>query len=129
SGAGDPGHERGVFHRVPGPVAAPTEDGVGPVGAEKDADGLEGPGHHGPAASDVDPFLAGITAKERGESEGERDRESGVAEVEVRRMNGHFRILEQRVEPVAVGAGENLRETRGADGAEKGEGAGDEAIQ
>src|SRR5208282_1026597 len=67
SGAGDPGHERSVLNRIPSPVAAPAEHGVGPMGAEKDADGLESPGDHGPAAGDVNPFLAGITAEEGGE--------------------------------------------------------------
>jgi hypothetical protein len=42
--AGEPGHERRVLHRVPGPVAAPAEHLVGPAAAEHDADREEEPG-------------------------------------------------------------------------------------
>ena len=111
------GMQRGVLDRIPSPVAAPAEHGVGPVHAEEDAAGEEEPGHHGPAAGDVDPLLAGIAHHERAEREGERNGEADIAEVEHRRMDDHLGILQERVEPVAVGrnrAGDQ-RERRGGE--------------
>src|ERR1700716_4589916 len=58
--AREPGHERGVLDGVPSPVAAPSQDRIGPVGAEENSAGQKTPGDHGPAAGDVNPFLAGI---------------------------------------------------------------------
>ncbi len=101
-GAGEPGHEGGVFDGVPSPVAAPAEDGVGPVHAEADAAGEEEPGDHGPAAGDADPLFAGVAHHEGAEGEGEGDGEADVAEVEHRRVDDHLGVLEEGVEAVAV---------------------------
>src|SRR5580704_49034 len=108
SGGGNPGKQRSIFHRVPRPVAAPTENRVGPVGAKKNADGLKAPGDHRPAARDVNPFFAGIAAEKRGERESERNRETGVAEVKHRRMDIHLRILKKWSEAFAVGQRSHL---------------------
>ena len=66
-GADQPGHERGIFHRVPEPPAAPAELVVGPPGAQRDADAEEGPGDDGPgrdqraqAASSLPPSKAAM---------------------------------------------------------------------
>ncbi len=107
-GSGEPGHEAGVLDRVPAPVAAPAEDRVGPVRAEKDAAGQKHPGDHGPAAGDGDPLLAGVAHHERPKREGEGNGEADIAEVEHRRMDDHLRILQQGVEAEAVG-GERSR--------------------
>ncbi len=101
-GAGEPGHERGVFDGVPAPVASPAEDGVGPVRAHEDADGEEEPGDHGPAAGDVDPLFAGVAHHQRAEGEGEGDREADVAEVEHRGMHDHLGVLEEGIEACSV---------------------------
>ncbi len=101
-GAGEPGHQAGVFDRVPSPVAAPAQHGVGPVHAEHDAEGEEEPRDHRPAASDVDPLLAGVAHHQCAEREGKGHGEADVAEVEHRRMDGHLGILEQRVQAEAV---------------------------
>ena len=103
-GADEPRHERGVLDRVPSPVAAPSEHGVGPVRAEKNAAGEESPGDHGPAAGDVNPFFAGILHDQRAQREGEGDGESDVAEIEHGRMDDHLGILQKRIEAAAVGA-------------------------
>src|ERR1017187_4712550 len=100
--AGEPGHERGIFHRVPSPVTAPSEDSVSPVRAEEDADGEEAPGHHGPAARNLNPFLAGILHDERAQREGEGNGEADVSQVEHRRMDDHFGILEKWIQPGAI---------------------------
>ena len=54
-GADQPGHERGVFHRVPEPPAAPAQLVVGPPGAEHDADAEEGPGDDASTAATSAP--------------------------------------------------------------------------
>ncbi len=54
-GADQPRHQRRVLDRVPGPVAAPAELGVGPAGAEQQAEAEEGPGDQGEAAGGADP--------------------------------------------------------------------------
>src|SRR5436190_207004 len=51
--AGEPGHQRGVLHWIPAPVASPTQDRIGPVRAQKNSTSKKAPGHHGPAASDL----------------------------------------------------------------------------
>src|ERR1700721_891421 len=57
-GAGEPGHERRIFNRIPSPVAAPTEHGVGPVSPEKNSAGEERPGMGAPAAGKQVALLA-----------------------------------------------------------------------
>ena len=128
-GAGEPGEQRGVFDRVPAPVTAPAEHGVGPVRAENDSHGLKGPGDHGPAASDVNPFFAGIAADKRGEGEGERHAESGVAHIKIGRMDDHLGILEERVEAATIGEGSDLKQSAGAGSGERLERAGDEIVK
>ena len=100
----EPGHERSVLDGVPSPVAAPAENGVGPVGAEEDAAGEESPGDHGPAAGDVDPFFAGILHDQRAQREGEGHGGSDVAQVQHRRMDDHLGILQQGIQAAAIGA-------------------------
>src|SRR5439155_16610490 len=56
SSAGEPGHQRRVLHRIPAPVASPTQDRISPMRAEKNAAGKKAPSHHRPAASDLNPL-------------------------------------------------------------------------
>src|SRR5260370_20101588 len=102
-GGGEPWRQRCIFDGIPPPVSSPAKDGVGPMRAEKNSAGEKSPGNHGPAAGDVDPFLAGIFHDQRSQREGERYGEPHVSEVEHRGMNHYFRILEQRVQAGAVG--------------------------
>ena len=97
--------------------------------AEQNAHALEAPGDHGPAAREVNPFLAGITAEQRGERESERNREAGIAGIKDRRMDDHLRILQQRIEAIAVGAQDPLQGPAGRGRAQYLKGAGDEIIQ
>src|SRR5437899_7312761 len=64
-GARQPRHQRGIFHRVPSPVAAPAEHGIGPMRPEQNASALEAPGDHRPLARDVNPLLTRIAAQQR----------------------------------------------------------------
>jgi hypothetical protein len=101
-GAREPGHEAGVLDRIPAPVAAPTEYGVGPMHAEEDAGSEEQPGHKGPDARDLDPFLAGVAHHECSEREAKGNREAYIAQVKHGGMNHHLRVLEQWIQAVAV---------------------------
>ncbi len=110
--AGEPRHQRSILYRIPSPVAAPTEDGVGPVRAEKDADGQKAPGHHGPAAGDLNPLFAGILHDERSQREGERNGEADVSQIEHGRMDNHLGILQKRIQPGAIGGKRALHRWR-----------------
>src|ERR1700686_2128685 len=104
-GAGEPGHERRILHRIPEPPAAPTEGVVGPPAAQRDADGEECPCNGCPRTRPACP--RGVeTATEQG-SDGKRecDREPDVAHVEQRRMEYHARILKQRIQVATLGRG------------------------
>ena len=100
--AGEPGHERGVLDRVPEPPAAPAELVVRPVAAERDAEaeatpGGERPGPHPARPAGVDPPL-----DQSGDRKGIGHREADVARVEHRRVSGQRRVLEDRVEALAI---------------------------
>ena len=115
-GAGQPWHERSIFHRIPSPVAAPAENGIGPVRAEENADGQEAPGHHGPAAGDVDPFFAGIFHDERAQREREWHGEADVSQIQHGRVNDHFGILQKRIQSGAIGGKRALHDAERARG-------------
>src|SRR5208337_378920 len=101
-GAGEPGHKRGIFHRVPSPIAAPSEDSVSPVRAEENSDSEEAPSHHGPAAGDVNPFLAGILHDQRAQRKGKGNGEADISQIQHGRMDDHFGILQERIQPAAI---------------------------
>ena len=102
-GAGEPRHEGGVLDRIPRPVAAPAEHVIAPPAADQEPERQEIPGDDGPAPRDGDPLVADAARDERGDGEGEGHREAGEAEVERHGVRDHPRVLEQRVEPAAVG--------------------------
>ena len=129
SGAGNPRQQRGVFDRIPRPVAAPAEHRVSPVRAEQDANALEAPRHHGPAAGDVNPLLTGVAPEQRGQPKSERNRESGVAEIEHRRMNHHLGILQQRIQAVAFGEPRQVKHAGRIGASQYRKGRGHEIVQ
>ena len=102
-GSRQPRHEARVLHRVPAPVAAPAQHGIGPVHAEKNAAGQKQPRHHRPDARDPDPLLAGVAHHQRAQRKRKRHREANIPEIKHRRMNHHLRVLQQGIEPVAIG--------------------------
>ena len=108
-GAGEPGHERGVFDRVPAPVAAPAELHVGPAAAEQDAAAEEEPRDERPAPGARDPGGVEPPGPQRRHAVRERDHEAHEAGVEDRRVDRHDRVLEQRVQPVPVAGDEGDR--------------------
>ena len=92
-----PRHQRGIFYRIPSPVAAPAQDRVSPVRSQENAAGEEAPGHHGPAAGDVNPFFAGILHDQRAEGKCEGNGKADVSQIQHGRMDDHLRILQQRI--------------------------------
>ncbi len=128
-GRRQPGDERGVLDRVPGPVAAEAEHDVGPPGAEADAQAEEEPAEHGPLLRALHPELVAAAEQQRADGEGERHREADVADEQRRRVQHHARVEEQRVEAERHGAGFGREERVGAavEDHERGEHGGDDA--
>ena len=96
--AAQPGHERGVFNRVPEPPTAPTQLGVSPPGAQADAETQEGPCHQRPGARPTRPGHIKPSGQQRGNGEGKGHGKTDVAHVKHGRVNDQPRILEQGVE-------------------------------
>ena len=92
-----PGHERGVLHRIPRPVAAPAQGPVRPPAAVQDAGGEEEPGGDRPPARQREPGAVEPAGHERGHREGERHDEADVARVEEERVHEHVGDLEEGV--------------------------------
>ena len=92
-----PRHKGRIFHRVPGPVAAPTEDVIRPVGANKVAHGQEKPGGQGPAAGGDNPGLIKLAPDQGCHSKGVGNGKADKAGVKQRRVGHHIRVLKQRV--------------------------------
>src|SRR5580698_7958526 len=101
-GADQPRHERGILDRIPEPEATPTEFVVRPPAAKRDAAAQESPGHHGPGAHPMCPDLIAPAFQHGGTSEREADAEADVAHIENGWMHREGRILQHRIEVVAV---------------------------
>src|SRR2546426_874214 len=100
---GEPGQERGVLHRVPGPVPSPAEHLVGPPAAEHDRAGEEDPGCEQEVAQRPDEVVPQPADEERGAGEPERDRHAHVPRVEERGVDHHqIVVLQERVRSGAV---------------------------
>ena len=100
--ADQPGHERGVFDRVPEPPATPAQFVIGPPAAQRDADGQEGPGDIGPRPRPAHPLAIHPTIHQCGDGEGESHGEADVTHVQHRRMHDQAEILQQRIQVIAV---------------------------
>src|SRR3546814_4554677 len=90
-----PGHERGVFDRIPEPPPAPAELIIGPVDARRDAEREEDPGGEHPGPHRPRESCADVAGDERADREGKSDRDADIAEVERRRMEGEARRSEE----------------------------------
>src|SRR3989339_1811519 len=106
-GAGQPGHQGSVFHRVPGPITAPAQFHVGPVAAQDHPGGQEEPGNQGPAPGGQDPVVVSFAAEQGAHGKGKGDVKAHVTQVQRRGVEDHPWVLQQRVEPPAfAGNGE-----------------------
>ena len=103
SGGREPRHQGGVLHRVPGPVASPTQGHVGPPGSHQVADGQEEPAHQRPAAHRRQPGGARAARQEPAHGQREGDGQANVAEVERDGVYHHARVLQHGVHALAVG--------------------------
>ena len=93
-----PGHERGVFHRVPEPPTTPSQFVVRPPTAERDTQGQECPGAIRPGSRPTRPGTVQAAGQERRDRESEGYRETDVARVQHRRVYDQAEVLQQRVE-------------------------------
>ncbi|KAG1534213.1 hypothetical protein G6F50_015619 [Rhizopus delemar] len=96
-----PGHERGVLHRIPEPPAAPAQRVERPPAAQRDAQGQEAPGDVGPWPRPAQPARVYAAFQQRRHRERERYREADIAQVQHRRMDDQPRVLQQRIEVAA----------------------------
>jgi len=112
-----PGHQRGVFDRVPSPVSAPRENLIGPPAAEHDAESEKGPGDDcGPVAS-AQPFRSGNLEGEGAYRIREGNGETHVSDVEKWWVDRHHEmILKKRIRSGAVEWGIDRGERPGTRG-------------
>src|SRR6267143_777780 len=93
-----PREEGGVLHRVPRPVAAPTEHLVSPPAAQHDRHREVDPGQEEEVAQRPDEVVAQPADEERGAGEAEGDRHPHVPRVEEGRVDDHQEVvLQERV--------------------------------
>jgi hypothetical protein len=103
---GEPGHECGVLDRVPGPVPAPSQLHVGPVGPGSHAKGEQGPRRVEPATHPSQPEIAVSPTEKVRSREGERHDQDGQPQVEDGRVIDHGRVLQDRQQADAVDCGD-----------------------
>ena len=101
-GADQPGHQRCVFDRIPRPVSAPAQFVISPVAAQQNSDRENSPGDHRPASRRTNPGVAELARDQGRDAERVRDGKTDQARVKHGRMNHHQRVLEQRIQAVAV---------------------------
>ena len=97
------GSSAGVLDRIPAPVAAPAELLVRPDHAEHEAERQEQPANIVQRRTARSHESSRCPVIERRHAERERNRHADEARVERRRMDHHPVVLQQRVQPVAVG--------------------------
>ena len=124
--ADKPGHQRGVFNRIPEPPTAPAQFGVSPPGTQADAESQEGPCHQRPWARPARPSHIESAGQQRRNGKGKGHGKTHVAHVEHGRVDHQPRILQQgvevftlnrnRKEPLKwVGCGEHKQQEAGGD--------------
>ena len=98
---GEPGDERGVLHRVPGPEAAEAEGFVGPGTAHEDARTQHHHPEEGPRQGRGHP-VAQAALPQPGDRVGEGHQRGREAQEQRGRMDGHPVVLQQRVKTAAI---------------------------
>ena len=124
--ADKPGHQRGVFNRIPEPPTAPAQFGVSPPGTQADAESQEGPCHQRPGARPARPGHIESAGQQRRNGKGKGYGKTHVTHVEHGRMDHQPGVLQQGVEVFAlhrdrkeplkwVGCGEHKQQEAGGD--------------
>ncbi len=93
-GSEQPWHEGGVLDRVPVPPAAPAEHVIRPPAAHCDADRQPAPRGQCPGPHPARPGSADPPLDQRGDRKRIGDRETDIAEIEKRRVEGETRVLQ-----------------------------------
>ena len=99
---GQPGHQRGILHRVPSPVPPPPKHAISPVRSQKNPTRQKQPRHHRPAPRNVDPLLPRVPHHQRPQRKRKRHRKPHIPQVKHRRMDHHLRVLQQRIQPMPI---------------------------
>ena len=102
-GGGKPGHQAGIFHRIPEPPAAPAQLVISPVGTGGDADGEEDPRGQHPRPHNASEFRRHVARDQRTHGKAESHRKADIADIKRGRMERDPHVLQQRIEAVAVG--------------------------
>ena len=101
-GTYQPWHERGIFHRIPEPPAAPAQFVIRPQATQCDADGHEYPRHGRPGTRPARPSGIELAAQQGGQRKRECHGETDITHVQHRRMDHQTRVLQQRVQIAPV---------------------------
>ena len=107
--AREPWHEGCDLNRIPAPVAAPSQNVVGPSSPKDQSQSQEEPRHQGPAASNPDPAIVASSGDQRRHGESIGDHEGHETQVQHRRMNDHSRVPKKRIQTLAVGRCRGVR--------------------
>src|SRR6516164_652388 len=90
------------FPRDPSPSTRPSRAPRTPSARQEGFPSTEHPGNHRPLARQVDPLLPRVARQQRPESKRKGNGEARITGIQVRGMNDHLRVLQKRVQPVAV---------------------------
>ena len=101
-GAEQPGDQRRILDRVPGPPAAPAKLVIGPPTAQCDADRQDCPGHIGPGARPARPGGVEAAAEQGGNGEGEHHGIAHIAHVQGGWVQNEADVLQGGVQVRAV---------------------------
>ena len=112
-GGGKPGHQPGVLHRIPGPVAAPAQHIISPAHSQQQPQAQPQPGDEQPGAQWRGPIHLRFH-DECCQRKRKRHSQAHVADVHGRRMEDHARMPQQGIEALPIQRGaEQLRKRIG----------------
>src|SRR5262249_39414675 len=117
--AGQPWHQRSIFHGVPEPETAPPELVVSPIRTHGDTGGKEHPSGERPRPNPSRQGSIDATLNQRRNRKRKCNRKTNIAEVQQWRMNGEANVLQNRIQITPLEGG--LLETSEWIGSEKNE--------
>src|SRR6516164_6279513 len=96
--AGQPRHQRSIFHGVPKPETAPSKLVISPVRAHRDADGKEHPCGERPRPDPSCPGSVDTPLNQRRNRKRKGNRKTNIAEVEQRWMDSEADVLQDWIQ-------------------------------